>query len=309
MVSRRWLRSARMENHRAGPSCDRRRRHWPAADWSRSCAGTDLPVRSPRAAPGCAARPGRAAWPLLQIECRQSTISPCASRSASISIAIAAPNGACDISSCARPLHPHRPAAGRLGQQHGIERDVVGGVVAVAAGALHMLDGDVLERQFENQRQIGAQKIDALAVGPDVDAVAGPTARWRRTARSRRARYRGGYIAAGSCAPLRRAAAAVFVSMTVDSDGWAFRNEARSFSSGSGSPSDHVAPLRNALSAASAPCSVSLTTPAKLPSRTMATRPATARAPSSFNSTSLARDVLRSQHAAMQHSRAAPDRG
>ena len=74
----------------------------------------------------------------------------------------------------ARPLYAHRPAAGFLGEQHGIERDIVGGVVPVAAGALHMLDRDVLDRQFENQRQIGAQKIDALAVGPDMDAVAVP---------------------------------------------------------------------------------------------------------------------------------------
>ena len=59
------------------------------------------------------ARPGRAVWPLLQMLWRQSTISPCASRSASISIAIAAPNGACVISSardhCTRTGRP--PAA------------------------------------------------------------------------------------------------------------------------------------------------------------------------------------------------------
>ena len=42
----------------------------------------------------------------------------------------------------------------------------------VAAGAFHVLDGDVLDGQFENQRQIGAQQIDALAVGPDMNAVA-----------------------------------------------------------------------------------------------------------------------------------------
>ena len=46
----------------------------------------------------------------------------------------------------ARPLHPHRPAAGGFGEQHGIERDIVGGVMPVAAGAFHMLDGDVLDR-------------------------------------------------------------------------------------------------------------------------------------------------------------------
>jgi len=74
----------------------------------------------------------------------------------------------------ARPLHADRPAAGRLRQQHGIERHVVGGVVPIAAGALHMLDRDVLEGQFENEREIGAEKIDPLAVAPDVDALSGP---------------------------------------------------------------------------------------------------------------------------------------
>ena len=74
----------------------------------------------------------------------------------------------------ARPLHADRPAGGRFRQQHGVERDVVGGIMSVAAGAFHMLDRDVLDRQFEHQREIGAQQIDALAVGPDVDAVAAP---------------------------------------------------------------------------------------------------------------------------------------
>ena len=72
----------------------------------------------------------------------------------------------------ARPLHANRTAAGLLRQQHRVERDIVGGVMAVAAGALHMLDRDVLQRQFEHQRKIGAQEIDALAMGPDMDAVA-----------------------------------------------------------------------------------------------------------------------------------------
>ena len=53
-----------------------------------------------------------------------------------------------------------RPATGSFSQQHGIERDVIGGVVSVAAGAFQMLDV-ILDRQLENQRQIGAQQIDA----------------------------------------------------------------------------------------------------------------------------------------------------
>ena len=44
----------------------------------------------------------------------------------------------------------------------------------VAAGALHMLDDNVFDRQFEHQREIGAEKIDPLAVGPDVDAPSAP---------------------------------------------------------------------------------------------------------------------------------------
>jgi len=72
---------------------------------------------------------------------------------------------------------------------------------------------------------------------------------------------------------------------------WAFNHSASPFSSGSVSPADHCAPLRKALRAASAPSSVSLTTPAKLPSRTIATRPATARAPSSFMLASFAADI------------------
>ena len=56
-----------------------------------------------------------------------------------------------------RPLHPYRPSVGFPGEQHGIERNVVGGVMSVAAGAFQMLDGDVLDRQLEHHRQIGAQ--------------------------------------------------------------------------------------------------------------------------------------------------------
>ena len=103
----------------------------------------------------------------------------------------------------ARPLHADRPAAGGFRQQHGVERDIVGGVVAVAAGAFHMLDRDVLDRQFEHQREIGAQQIDALAVGPDVDAVAGPL-RHRAGRRDRRMRDIGAGILPPDGALFRR---------------------------------------------------------------------------------------------------------
>ena len=74
----------------------------------------------------------------------------------------------------ARPLHADRPVRGRFRQQHGIERDIVGGIMSVTAGALHMFDRNVLQGQFEHQREIGAEKIDPLAVGPDMDAITAP---------------------------------------------------------------------------------------------------------------------------------------
>jgi len=74
----------------------------------------------------------------------------------------------------ARPQHPHRPSIRGLCQQYSVKCAVICGIVAVAAGAFHMFDGDVLDRQLENQRQIGAQEIDALTMGPDVDAVSVP---------------------------------------------------------------------------------------------------------------------------------------
>ena len=69
--------------------------------------------------------------------------------------------------------------------------------------------------------------------------------------------------------------------MSVRSDGWAFSQGAKASSSGSVSLAGPNRTFAQRLSAASAPSSVSLTTPTKLPSRTMAIRPATARAPSS----------------------------
>ena len=51
----------------------------------------------------------------------------------------------------ARPLHAHRAPAGGARQQHRIEGHVVGAVVAVAAGALDVLDDDVLLRQRQRQ--------------------------------------------------------------------------------------------------------------------------------------------------------------
>ncbi len=74
----------------------------------------------------------------------------------------------------ARPLHPDRPTAAGFRKQNRIERDIIGRVMPVAAGALHMLYDNVFERQCEHQREIGAEKINPLAVSPDVDALSGP---------------------------------------------------------------------------------------------------------------------------------------
>jgi hypothetical protein len=71
-----------------------------------------------------------------------------------------------------RPLHTHRTALRREREARGIERDVVGAVVAIASGALHVRDDDLLPRHVEGEREIAAQVVDALAVGPDAKRVA-----------------------------------------------------------------------------------------------------------------------------------------
>ena len=91
----------------------------------------------------------------------------------------------------ARPLHPHRASAGRARQQHGVERHVVGAVVAVAAGALDVLHDDVLGRQRAGEREVGAQIVDALAVRPDMHLVRAGPLRDRARGRHRRVRDEG----------------------------------------------------------------------------------------------------------------------
>ena len=46
----------------------------------------------------------------------------------------------------ARPLHAHGAAIGSEREPRCVERDVIGSVVTVAAGALHMLDDDLILR-------------------------------------------------------------------------------------------------------------------------------------------------------------------
>ena len=67
------------------------------------------------------------------------------------------------------------------------ERDDAGAVLAVAARAFDMLDHAAPGRQAEDQRKVGAQIVDALAVRPHPDRATGPLRdRARRRHRSMR---------------------------------------------------------------------------------------------------------------------------
>ena len=67
----------------------------------------------------------------------------------------------------AHPLQPHRPPIDGARQHGGVEGNVVGAVVAVAAGAFGVDAADVARLQTERPGDGGAQRKDALAVGPD----------------------------------------------------------------------------------------------------------------------------------------------
>jgi hypothetical protein len=74
----------------------------------------------------------------------------------------------------AHPLQPHRPAAGRRPrQQRGIEGNVVGAVMAVAARAFRMNAVNLVRRQLERHDEVAAQRENALAVGPHRHLAAG----------------------------------------------------------------------------------------------------------------------------------------
>ena len=60
------------------------------------------------------------------------------------------------------------------GQQGGVQRHVVGAVVAVAARAFHMLHDHPFRRQAQRLRQVGAQVVGALRVRPDAHGRAIP---------------------------------------------------------------------------------------------------------------------------------------
>ena len=67
----------------------------------------------------------------------------------------------------AHPLHAHRLAGDCARQQHGVERDVVGGVVAVTARAFGVGDDDVALGKTQHLRHVDAQRVNALTVRPD----------------------------------------------------------------------------------------------------------------------------------------------
>ena len=114
-------------------------------------------------------------------------------RSAARSTTIAEANGAHVSSSCAAPPHLHRPPGHRTGEQHRVEGRVVGGVVAVAAGVLDVLDRDVSGRRGRAPRAMASRSrwMPWLWLQTCTPAVA-PNARRRSSARSRRARGTGG---------------------------------------------------------------------------------------------------------------------
>ena len=67
----------------------------------------------------------------------------------------------------AHPLQPHRFARHRAREQRGVERDVVGAVVAVAAGAFGVDAADLRRRHLQRLHQLAAQREHALRMGPD----------------------------------------------------------------------------------------------------------------------------------------------
>ncbi len=72
----------------------------------------------------------------------------------------------------AHPLHADRAARHGAGDQRRIRRDVIGAVVAVAAGPLDMDAAHLLRRQAQQLGKRVALGINALRMGPDCHAAA-----------------------------------------------------------------------------------------------------------------------------------------
>jgi hypothetical protein len=72
----------------------------------------------------------------------------------------------------ARPLQAHRQARREPREQRRVERDVVGAIVAVAAGTLRVLHDHLLLGHAQHQRDFLAQVVDPLRVRPDLERAA-----------------------------------------------------------------------------------------------------------------------------------------
>ena len=72
----------------------------------------------------------------------------------------------------AHPLQPHRPARHGARQQGSVGRGIVGGVVAVTAGAFGMDATHFVFRHAEHFGDRAAQRINALRVTPDRHGIA-----------------------------------------------------------------------------------------------------------------------------------------
>ena len=66
----------------------------------------------------------------------------------------------------AGPQHAHRCTGDQGGDDGGVECGVVGAVMAVAAGAMGMVDDDGLRIALQRAGGVGAEWIDALDVAP-----------------------------------------------------------------------------------------------------------------------------------------------
>ena len=159
------------------------------------------------------------------------------------------------------------------GHQHGIERDVVGAVVAVATGALDVVNHDRLfgrRVRFagEREHEVVAQVVDALAVRPHLERAAVPARQRARRADRRMREVRLEVL--GLEAPRSLVILATAVSPrcagTVVSCGAVPRNAGRSWASGKASAARHCNRLRKRSATASASRSRDATTATKLPS-------------------------------------------
>src|ERR1051325_8534333 len=82
-------------------------------------------------------------------------------------ITLAAPDGLPPELTAPHPLHAHRPAGGGAREQRRVERNVVGAVVPVAAGAFRMDAADVAVAHPERLGEPGPVRKDALRMRPD----------------------------------------------------------------------------------------------------------------------------------------------